>query len=51
MITILFKKDLIVCGHMNKQEIASLKDGGWRIVKPNTNKNGIPVCTSKGGGK
>lgn len=51
MITTLFKKDLVVCGHMNKQEIASLKDEGWRIDKPNTNKHGIPVSKSKDGGK
>lgn len=51
MVTTLSKKDLVVCGHMNKQEIASLKGEGWRIEKPNINKHGIPVSKPKGGGK
>ncbi|UAW07748.1 hypothetical protein PVJ1_00014 [Psychrobacillus phage PVJ1] len=47
MITTLFKKDLVVCGHLNKQEIASLRKEGWQSRKPNTNKNGIPVAKVK----
>ncbi|MFJ7971290.1 hypothetical protein [Psychrobacillus sp. NPDC096389] len=47
LITTLFKftdrHSLVVCGHMTKQEIASLKAEGWRIEQPNVNKNGIPV--------
>jgi hypothetical protein len=43
MITTLFKKGLVVCGHLNNQEIASLKAEGWRLEQPEVNKNGIPV--------
>jgi hypothetical protein len=45
MITTLFKKGLVVCGHLNNQEIASLKAEGWKYEQPDVNKNGIPVKT------
>ena len=41
---------LVVCGHLTKQEIASLKAEGWRKEQPNVNKNGIPLQKPKIGG-
>lgn len=41
----MFKQELIVSGHLNKHENASLRSEGWRLEKPNVNKNGIPVQT------
>lgn len=47
LITTLFKtidrRNFIICGHLSKQEIASLRDEGWRKEKPSVNKNGIPL--------
>lgn len=36
-------KRLVIYGHFSKYEIAALKQEGWRMDKPNVNKNGIPV--------
>ncbi|PZX07924.1 hypothetical protein C7437_1011046 [Psychrobacillus insolitus] len=44
VITTLFKRGLVICGHLNKGEITSLKEEGWVCEKrPNINKHGISV--------
>lgn len=35
---------LIVFGHLSKREVAELKKEGYRPDRPNTTRNGIPIC-------